>query len=98
MEGGYYNYVPGADANRKIIIDTMETDEREAEIITRGDIPKYLSTENKSVLQQYAMTAKYGLPFGSGWANQPAIVMDIIWALDNEDALIRSRSKHGGNR
>jgi len=95
MEGDWINYKPGDDGNRKLIIDTIETGEREAEIIRRKDIPEYFTPNIKAVINQYWKCSRYGFPYMGGWAEQPCIAMDIIWALDNEKSLIQRRSRDG---
>ena len=89
------SYTPGDDGKRKLIIETIESGDREAEVIKRGDIPGILTPAIRSVLAQYWKCNLYGLPYSGGWAEQPCIAMDIIWALDNEKALIQSRGKNG---
>jgi len=92
MEGDYLNYKPDGTEDRKMYIDSIEFGDREGEYIKRGDIPEICTDEIKNVIKKYYMTKKYGLPYGDHWAKTPAVIMDVIWCLDNEDALIKSRS------
>lgn len=87
------SYVPGDDSRRKLVIDSLATEKREAEVIRRGDVPSILTDEIKGVLRAYHLSKKYGLPYAGGWADQPAIAMDIIWALDCELALLQSQAR-----
>lgn len=89
MEGDWINYVPGDDGKRKLLISTMETANREMEIIRREDVPEIFTPEVKQMISYYYYTKRYGLPYSGGWAEQPCIVMDIINTLDNEDVIIR---------
>lgn len=95
MEGDWFNYKPGDDGERKMLIDTIGTDNREAEVIKRKDIPFIINENMKNILNNYHKTKIYGLPYSGGWAQQPCISMDIIWTLDNEKALIQSRKTNG---
>ena len=98
MEGEWFNYEPGDDSKRKLVIHSLATDKREAEVIRRGDIPGFLTEENTGILRAYNLTKKYGLPYKGGWADQPGIVLDIIWALDCELALIQKAARgNNGN-
>jgi len=82
------NYKPGDDGNRRLIIDTIESGERESEVIRRKEIPGYFTNNIKAIISQYWKCKFYGLPYNGGWAEQPCIAMDIIWTLDNEKAVI----------
>ena len=92
MEGDYLNYKSDHNAKRRMLIDTMQTDDREPEVITREDIPKICTPEIKHVISNYWISKRYGLPYGDKWAKNPANIMDIMLCLDYEDALIKSRS------
>lgn len=94
MEGNWLHYEPGDDGDRKLLVASMQTPGREAEVIKRKDIPGLFPPEVRQVIGYYWTAKKYGLPYSGGWAEQPAIIMDIITALDNEDAIIRE-FKHG---
>ena len=102
MEGEYINYVPGNKTigNKRMLIDTMDTEGRDPEVIKRKNIPEIMSNENIAIIINYFKSVKYGLPYtGNKWALEPCIVMDIIWTLDSESALIKMhRSKQNGNR
>jgi len=101
MEGDYINYFPENKkaGNKRMLIETIETEGREAEVIKRKHIPEIMSDENIKIIANYFKCVKYGLPYtGNKWALEPCIIMDIIWTLDNESALIKKhRSKPDGN-
>ena len=54
--------------------------------VKRRDIKKYVETESFQIaLQYYNNTKLWGLPNGNiGWANEPAIFMEAITALEFE--------------
>ena len=88
------NYVPGYDGNRKMYLHSMESEERELEVIKRKDIPGFFNHENRSAIDHYVKSRIYGLPYtGNKWALEPCILMDIIWALDNETAIIQKNRR-----
>ena len=45
---------------------------------------KYLTHENKYVYGFWKKYRKHGLPFGSDWGNQSAVMQDVFSALDVE--------------
>jgi len=91
MEGDYLNYKPDQNAGRKMLISTMQTRERDPEVIKREQIPEICTPEIKQIISNYWISKRYGLPYGDRWAKNPATIMDFILCLDYEDALI-SRS------
>ncbi len=96
MEGDYINYIPENKkiGNKKMLIDSIETEGRDPEVIKRKDIPGFMTPENLSVIGQYFKCVKYGLPYtGNRWALEPCVALDIVWALDNESALIRKHRR-----
>ena len=44
----------------------------------------------------WVRTKRHGLPFSGGWAEQPAVIMDLIDLLDAEDIVLREleRERH----
>jgi len=89
MEGDWLHYEPGDDGERKLLVASMETSIREAEVVKRKDIPGILSAEVMQVIDWYWTTKRYGLPYSGGWAEQPCITVDVLKILDNEDRIIQ---------
>jgi len=52
--------------------------------IHRYDIPSYFCEENMRLIGFWLKYRKYGLPYHGGWAEQPAVVMDVIDTLETE--------------
>jgi hypothetical protein len=77
-----------------MIIDSMESEGREPEVIKRKEIPGFFNHENRTAIDHYVKSKTYGLPYtGNKWALEPCIIMDIIWALDNETAIIQNNRR-----
>ena len=72
-----------------MILDTMRTQSREPVIIKRVDIPGYFTEDIMNLIHYYNLTTRYGFPQAGGWAEQPAIALDIISTLDNEKDIYR---------
>jgi len=89
MEGDWLNYKPGDDGDRKVLVASMQISGRDAEVIKRKDIPELLTPEVRQVIDNYWITRRYGLPYSDGWAEQSCVIIDILKALDNEDAIIQ---------
>ena len=53
-------------------------------LIWRADIPKYRTEEAMTAIQLWSNYKCFGLPFAGGWAEQPAVVMDVLEVLENE--------------
>jgi hypothetical protein len=62
--------------------------------ICRRDIPKYLTPRLRSRVHIWENYRRFGLPFAGGWAEQPAVVMDVIELL--EDELAKRKAQRGG--
>ncbi len=75
-----------------MIIQSMQTENREPGIINKKDIPKLFTKEIHEIFHCYDLTNRYGFPKAGGWAEQPAIAMDIISTLDNEKDIFRSNN------
>ena len=52
-------------------------------VIKRMDIPKYINWNIEKV-RWWKYYNRYGFPYSGGWAEQPAIFMDVIELLENE--------------
>jgi len=53
-------------------------------VIKRGDIPGYFTETNFLQIEMWNQYKLLGLPFGGGWAEHPAVYIDIILALEAE--------------
>ena len=61
--------------------------------IERGDIQKYFTKEIDEQLEVYAYYCKFGFPYIGGWAEQPAVFIDICSTLIDEG---NKRAKRNG--
>jgi hypothetical protein len=53
--------------------------------VRRGDIPEYLNDpQSTAALEVWTRWRLLGDPFGNGWANWPAHIVDIIETLEGE--------------
>lgn len=62
--------------------------------ICRKDIPSYMTPRAYASIDLWQKYKSYGFPFAGGWAEQPAIYMDVIDALERE--LKKRQAEHGG--
>lgn len=81
MEGGWWEWEPTpGDQGREMILPLC------SEIIDRGEIKtKYLTQDAAEVLTMFDNWKRTGLlPYSGGTWEQPAVMMDILMALDYE--------------
>ena len=62
-------------------------------LIKRVDIPNYLTNENLELIEWWNKWKLYGLPYSGGWAEQPAIYIDVIEAIEEERFKIMEKLK-----
>jgi hypothetical protein len=63
--------------------------------ICRRDIPGYLTERAVAAVRVWERFKQYGLPFAGGWAEQPAVYMDLIELFEAELAK-RKAAQRGG--
>jgi hypothetical protein len=51
-------------------------------VIDRADIPKYFTEGFWASYDLWQNCKRFGLPFGGGWAEQPAWILRLIKAFD----------------
>jgi len=51
--------------------------------VIKSEIPSYFTVENIEMINLWKNYHLMGLPFSGGWAEQPAIYMDVISVLEN---------------
>jgi hypothetical protein len=66
------------------------------QVICRADIPKYLTPKVYAAIDLWQKWKLFGMPFAGGWAEQPAIYMDVIERLELEAK--RRQAEHGSER
>jgi hypothetical protein len=77
MDGGWEGYKPKPeDAGRIMVLRGYG--------VERARIPEYFNTENDKKLGFYFKYKLFGWPFGGGWAEQPAYLLDIVERLETE--------------
>lgn len=54
--------------------------------LCRKDIPRYLSGRARAAIRVWENFKLFGLPFAGGWAEQPAVYMDVIECIEAEVA------------
>ncbi len=64
-------------------------------IVDRSKIPEYFDEDTLAMIQFWQTYKKYGFPHGGGWADQPAVHMEIISLLDGE---LSKRNKNARKR
>lgn len=62
--------------------------------ICRKDIPTYFTERAMAAIDLWQTYKLFGFPFSGGWAEQPAVYMDIIKALEIEAR--KRQGKHAG--
>lgn len=61
--------------------------------VVNSEIPDYVDDELWSAVNLWNRYKAYGLPFGGGWAEQPAHLVDAIDAV--EHGIREYNSRHG---
>lgn len=62
--------------------------------VERARIPEYLKGDYSQHIEWWLKWKKFGFPYAGGWAEQPAIYMDVIETLEGEvDKLAAEREK-----
>ena len=77
---GFGNYKPSArdrESGRGQIIPHSEL------YIIRKDIPGYFTPEFWGQLAMWDMWRTFGFPWSGGYADQPAIYLDIVYTLES---------------
>lgn len=54
----------------------------------RRDVPGLFSDEYWAALRLWNRYKLFGLPFSGGWADQPAVVVDILEALEGANRAV----------
>jgi hypothetical protein len=52
--------------------------------IRKGDIPSYFTEASMLQINMWQQYKLLGLPFSCGWAEHPAVFIDIISAIEEE--------------
>jgi len=73
-----YATIPGREEQSYIIPGTDYD-------ISKGDIPGYLTAVHYAQIGMWDDWRLLGDPWGKGWANWPAVFMDVIKALEQEN-------------
>lgn len=57
---------------------------------------RFVTPRVREIVAMWVRTKRHGLPFSGGWAEQPAVIMDLIDLLDAEDIVLREleRERH----
>jgi hypothetical protein len=66
--------------------------------IVRAEIPKYLTVKAFGAINLWKTWKVFGMPFAGGWAEQPAVYMDVIEALEWEARKRQTEGKDGGGK
>lgn len=84
---GWQGYRPTPrDVGRAMVLHGYE--------IERARIPEYITDDQLQYIDWWFKWKKFGFPFSGGWAEQPAIYMDVIETLEAEiDKLAAEKKK-----
>jgi len=52
--------------------------------VWRAKIPEYCTAEAAGAIGLWQNWKMFGMPFAGGWAEQPAVVMDVLEVLEAE--------------
>lgn len=69
--------------------------------VERARIPEYLNGDHLQYVEWWLKWKKFGFPYSGGWAEQPAIYMDVLEVLEAETDKLRAehekiaKGKHG---
>jgi len=71
---------PAKWADTMIIVETKLGGQK----IRRGDVATMFDEYARTALDIWAYYHRFGLPYSGGWAEQPAVLMDVISAIEEE--------------
>lgn len=74
---GQYRPTP-RDAGREMVLGGY--------LVRRDRIPEYLTPDALSGVELWRRYRLFGMPFAGGWAEQPAVVLDVLETLEAEAA------------
>lgn len=53
-------------------------------IVRRSEIPSYFTEENTRKIEFFYRYKAFGWPYAGGWAEQPAVLVDIVEVCEGE--------------
>ena len=67
-------------------------------LVRRDRIPEYMTADALSAVELWRKWKMFGFPFSGGWAEQPAVVVDVLETLEAEAQKQQTEVTHGRKR